>query len=239
MNFLDLDATASTNTYVAENSPRLRNLTMVTARRQSAGRGQRGNVWESEPGKNLTFSILYRPISFPAIRQFSISEAVALGITDALASFGIEAEVKWPNDIYVGNKKICGILIEHSIMGREIMHSIAGAGLNVNQEQFLSDAPNPVSMCILLGCHLSLHDVKERVAVAIESRLTQDFTRLHTDFMHRLWRGDGEFHPYKDTATGETFEARIEAVEPTGILQLTDRNGSLRKYAFKEVSFIL
>ncbi len=239
MIFLDLDDTASTNTYVAENAAQLRNLTMVTALRQSAGRGQRGNSWESEPEKNLTFSILYRPISFPAIRQFFISEAVALGIVDALKSFGIEAKVKWPNDIYVADKKICGILIEHSIMGREIMHTIAGAGLNVNQERFLSDAPNPVSMCLLLGRHLSLHDVKERVADAVEKRLGEDFSHLHADFMHNLWRGDGRYYPYQDTTSGETFEARIEAVEPTGILHLTDRAGALRKYAFKEVAFLL
>ena len=124
MNYLELEETASTNTYATQHAGELADMTMVTARRQSAGRGQRGNSWESEPGRNLTFSLFFRPPrSLHPRSQFFISEAVALAIADALAGRGVEAMVKWPNDIYCGDRKICGILIEHSLFGDHIRRS--------------------------------------------------------------------------------------------------------------------
>ena len=124
--------------------------TMVMARRQTKGRGQRGNSWESEDGKNLTFSMKARPDWLHPSRQFAISEATSIAIVTLLKEYGIAASVKWPNDIYVGHRKICGILIDHSLQGMEITGSVISAGLNVNQIRFLSDAPNPVSMLQLL-----------------------------------------------------------------------------------------
>ena len=113
---------------------------MVTAYRQTAGQGQRGNSWEAEPGKNLTFSILYRPAGLPPMAQFAMSEAVALAVVDFLGVHGLEAKVKWPNDIYVGDRKICGILIRHSITATCVDYSVIGVGINANQTEFLSDA---------------------------------------------------------------------------------------------------
>lgn len=126
--------------------PRLRPYAMTAARRQTAGRGQRGNHWESEDFKNLCFSMPAYPDKVPPACQFAISEAVALAVVALLQNHGIMASVKWPNDIYVNDSKICGILIDHALYGSSIRHTVISAGLNINQTRFLSDAPNPVSM---------------------------------------------------------------------------------------------
>lgn len=241
---IELDETPSTNSWVAAHAGELADMTMVTARRQSAGRGQRGNSWESEPGQNLTFSLLARPVSVPAREQFSISEAAALAIADALGRYGIDCKVKWPNDIYCGDRKICGILIEHVVMGTGLMHSIIGAGLNVNQTRFVSDAPNPVSMAQVAGHAFDLGEVRDVVARCVESRLAAAETAggragLHSEFLGRLYRGDSRMHTYRDRDSGETFEARIAGVEPQGLLHLCDSAGCERVYAFKEVEFVL
>ena len=145
-----LDECVSTNTQVTE-YPLSEEGVIVAARCQTGGRGQKGNSWEAQPGKNLTFSAMWKPRGIAAREQFSISEAVALAVVDFLEDAGINAKVKWPNDIYVDDRKICGILIEHSVMGTEISRTIAGVGINVNQREFLSGAPNPVSMASIAG----------------------------------------------------------------------------------------
>lgn len=243
MNYLELEETPSTNTYATQHAGELADMTMVTARRQSAGRGQRGNSWESEPGRNLTFSLFFRPPrSLHPRSQFFISEAVALAIADALAGRGVEAMVKWPNDIYCGDRKICGILIEHSLFGDHIRHTVAGAGINVNQREFRSDAPNPVSMVQLLGHDTDLTALRAEVAEAIERRLSVlggDTESLHREYLSRLWRGDGGMYPFRDVRAGEEIEATIEGVAPDGTLRLRLRDGSVRDYAFKEVEFRL
>lgn len=113
---------------------------------QTAGRGQRGNSWESRKGENLTFSILFKPEFLPPHKQFLISQVCAVGTYRYLTEKGMPARIKWPNDIYIGNKKICGMLIENSISGDKLSVSIAGIGLNLNQTHFASDAPNPTSL---------------------------------------------------------------------------------------------
>ncbi len=204
-------------------------------------RGQRGNTWESEPGKNLTFSVLLRPDGLHASQQFRISQAVSLAITDTLDGFlpeGIEAKVKWPNDIYVGNRKICGILIENTLCGAAIQHSIIGIGLNINQRDFLSDAPNPVSLYQLTRKDTCINDILE----GILSRILQPFTdhdTLHHRYMSSLWRGDGQYYPYS-TPDGNIFQARITSVAPTGHITLSPRPPARPlTFAFKEVSAIL
>lgn len=241
MKYLELEETASTNSYASSRSGELSDMTMITARSQSAGRGQRGNSWESEPGKNLTFSLFFiPPAGMHPRNQFFISEAVALAIADTLSRHGVETKVKWPNDIYAGDRKICGILIENSLFGTSIRHCIAGAGINVNQTEFLSDAPNPVSIRQLTGKETDLDDLKRDVAESLERRLAQlkgDTESLHSEYRSRLWRGDGGFHPFRDVAEGEMISAAIEDVAPDGTLTLRLVDGTSRSYAFKEVEF--
>lgn len=237
-----LDEVDSTNAYIMRNVADLDAPVMVIAHTQTAGQGQRGNSWESEPGKNLTFSVFFRPENLPPMAQFSMSEAVALAVVDFLASHSIEAKVKWPNDIYVGDRKICGILIRHSVMGASVSYSVIGVGVDVNQTQFLSDAPNPVSMKQITGETYNLSVLEKEIADIMERRLegivdTESRNRLHEEFMMNLWRGDGKLHPFTDTATGENFMAKIEGIATHGPMSLRLSDDSLRTYAFKEVSF--
>ena len=115
---------------------------------QTAGRGQRGNKWESKTAENLTFTILFRQVFLHPAQQFCISQICSLGVCRYLRNKGLPAQIKWPNDIYIGNKKICGMLIEHSISGDKLSASIIGIGLNLNQREFMSDAPNPTSLLL-------------------------------------------------------------------------------------------
>lgn len=242
MEILRLARIDSTNSYAAREARNMPDQVIITADSQTAGRGQRGNSWEAEPGLNLTFSLFFRPSGFPAREQFFLSEAVALAVRDALEAIGVEAKVKWPNDIYVGSRKIAGLLLEHKLIGPSIAHTIAGIGLNVNQRRFLSDAPNPVSVWQLTGRETDLSALLNTLADCLETRLSRAFDekarpRLHADYMAALWRGTGIFS-YRDVASGEVFSASVEGVEPLGHILL--RSGaSLRRYAFKEVEFLL
>ena len=240
MNILRLETTDSTNTWVARNEDRLETPSLVYCITQSAGRGQRGNYWESEPGKNITASLLFHPQDFPANDQFRISEAVAIAIVDYFSEKGVMAKVKWPNDIYVGDQKICGILVEHVVTGKNISRTIAGFGINLNQEEFHSDAPNPVSLVQITGEKYELEKEIEKVAVQLGNRLSRlDDPTLHHDFMKLLWRNDGELHPFYDRKNDERISAKILSVAPEGIISLVTDKGETRNYAFKEIEFIL
>lgn len=232
----------STNAYVREHTE-LPPMTMVCAFGQTAGRGQRGNSWESEPGANLTFSFRIPEAGVSPASQFVISEATALAVADVLDEFGFKAMVKWPNDIYVGDRKIAGILIENSVTGTSISQSIVGIGLNVNQTEFRSDAPNPVSMAMLAGRPFGLTQVAEALAARFDAALSnfspQSRGRIHEAFKSRLWRADGQLHPFVEAASGLTFRAEIAGVEPSGHIILKRDDGSCRRHAFKEISFVL
>lgn len=239
MRIKEIAETGSTNTWIAENTSEADAPLLVYALWQTAGRGQRGNSWESEPGKNLTASALFVPGNIHPASQFSISEAVALAVADLLDEYGVEAAVKWPNDIYVGNRKIAGILIENALCGPCIGHSIAGVGLNVNQTVFLSEAPNPVSLANIDGrrrqlspllyrlCHEILHAVENYNAADGQAAALRD------EYLSLMWRRDG-VHPFREPG-GDIFEAAIETVLPDGRLCLS--NG--KAYAFKEIIAVL
>lgn len=239
-----IEECASTNSYAAALPPETGEVVVAT-RRQTAGRGQKGNTWESEPERNLTFSAVWRPTAFAARWQFAISEAVALAVCDLLAHCGIEAKVKWPNDIYVGDRKICGILIEHSVMGTDIDRTIAGVGINVNQRVFRSDAPNPVSMAQIADREFPLPALLNEYVRILEARLADIMTHegretINAEFKERMWRFDGEAHPFRDRDTGHCYRGIIRDVEPSGLLTVECADaGACKKYAFKEVEFLL
>lgn len=251
MNILHFNTLPSTYTYVADNARSMAHATVVAADFQTSGRGQRGNTWEAEAGKNILATILVRMPSFPAKSQFLISETVSLAIIDAIREHtGLNCLIKWPNDIYIGNKKLAGILISHSLAPAAengetaISHSVIGFGINVNQETFHSDAPNPVSLTQITGQTYLLTPLLETIARTIISRLeslnaNSDITSVTEQYLARLWRNDAAPHPFYDVQTGETFNARIYAVEPSGhiILQRWP-DGLLARYAFKEVTWL-
>lgn len=214
-------------------------LTLVLAERQTAGRGQKGNSWESEPGKNLTFSLLCHPAFLLASRQFLLSQCMALAVRDALAEHVGGVEVKWPNDIWVDGRKISGTLIECDLCGKTIANCIIGVGININQTHFTSDAPNPVSLKQITKRE---HD-REQVLSSVLNRFVQLYESLSDGgeehirerYMSHLYRREG-VHPYRD-AQGE-FMAEIVAVEPTGHLCLRRADGATARYEFKEIQFI-
>lgn len=238
-----LDTCASTNSELAARGDAPAG-TVVATRSQTAGRGQRGNTWESAPGANLTFSLLLRPQMLPAARQFEMSMIVSIAVADVidavLADAGVvrRAAIKWPNDIYIDDSKVCGILIENTLSGSSIERSIVGVGLNVNQRQFVGDAPNPISLCHYTGVDHALQPLLQRVCDRIVDVFDEyernPLPRVLTEaYMSRMWRREGEW-PYA-TPDGSVFRASIVSVGSDGILTLSGN----RRFAFKEVQFVL
>lgn len=236
-----IDTCASTNSELAALPDAPHGYT-IACRTQTAGRGQRGNTWEAAPGMNLTFSTVLRPQAISAARQFELSMLVSMAVANVadslLAPVGKHAAIKWPNDIYVDNKKICGILIENTLSGTAISRAIVGVGLNVNQTCFESDAPNPASIKTFTGRSYDLDRLMQQLAdeiVFIFSRYeaNQCPDLLTAAYMERLWRGNGEW-PFA-LPDGTRFCAAIERVGTDGMLYLS--NGGV--YAFKEVQFVL
>jgi BirA family biotin operon repressor/biotin-[acetyl-CoA-carboxylase] ligase len=204
---------------------------VVVADNQTEGRGCGTNRWESERGQNLLFSLMIHPENLPANQQFQISMAISLAIIDALGQMVGDLSIKWPNDIYWRNGKLAGILIENTLKGNLIKDSIIGVGLNVNQREFHSDAPNPVSLWQITGQETN----REQLLKDILQRL--DFKDgLKERYMKSLYRRKG-FHPYTDK--DGVFMAEIVGVEDDGHLLLSDDNGKKRRYAFKEVQFVI
>ena len=236
---LYLEETDSTNDFLRHYTPREdEDMTVVWTDFQRKGRGQGSNQWESEAGKNLTFSVLIHPDKVRAQDQYIISMAVAETMHRFLSGMVDAAiQIKWPNDIYVGDSKIGGILIENHLSGEHIKDCIIGIGLNVNQTVFVSDAPNPISMRMIDDREWN----REEVLQGLISELVWQFQHFRFDIIRKkyrrhLYRQEG-FYPYRD-AEGE-FEAEMLEVENDGHLVLLDTQGRQRRYAFKEVAYVI
>lgn len=205
---------------------------------QTAGRGQVGNVWESEAGKNLTFSVVLYPETVPANRQFILSQLAALSAKETLDAYTGDITVKWPNDIYWKDKKICGMLIENDLCGKNIYATIIGIGLNLNQTVFRGDAPNPISLTQITGFTYELNDILDRFLSILYKRylllLKGEEEKISRTYREALYRKGG-YYSFADD-NGEFF-ARIYDIEPTGHLMLQLQDGTLRRYAFKEVRY--
>lgn len=242
-----VEETESTNSALKKVASAKSHGYMLAAVSQTAGRGQRGNTWESEPGANATFSLLLKPEYLRPDEQFHISEAVALGVAQALDGYlpeELRPTVKWPNDIYVGDRKIAGILIENTIgAGGHISHSVAGVGVNLNQKEFLSDAPNPVSLVQLTGREIPVEEflrvagqrILELFAAADSGKAKRD--ELHRLYLSRLWRRKGEY-TFR-LPDGTEFRAAIVSVAPDGRLTLYISGGAYKFFYFKEVAFVV
>jgi len=240
--FIHVMETGSTNQLIQMISAGefLASGSIVLADFQTAGRGVSGSSWESEAGKNLTFSVIYYPEDVPVNRVFAISEMVSLSIKCTLDRYISGVTVKWPNDIYCGDKKITGILIENKLSPAKVTQSIIGIGINVNQTTFLSDAPNPISMAMVAGnafnCLNIMNDFRKAFAEQSERLNNLHFDSIHYDYLEATYRKNG-FYPYCD-AHG-SFEAVIRDIEPSGHLILERTNGIISRYTFKEVSYQL
>ena len=215
---------------------------VVVCNYQTKGKGQRENSWESEDGKNLTFSILMRPVFLPAEKQFILSKIVSLAVYDYLKSINIEASIKWPNDIYIEDRKVTGILIENSIMGENISFSVAGIGLNLNQKQFSNKITNPISVIQKTGIITNIKDALNNLLLCFDRRYKMlkngKLNDINTDYFNALYRSKG-YHLYKQQCNEKTFKAKIKDVLNTGELILEDENGITSQFAFKEIIFVL
>ena len=216
--------------------------TLITTDHQRAGRGQRGTTWESETAKNLLFSLLLHPQSLPATQQFILCELISVALCEVLTRYTPDIRIKWPNDIYHRDHKLCGILIEHDVEGSHLSRTIIGVGLNVNQTHFASDAPNPVSLHQILGHEVEreslLHAIAEHFSELFKqySSSMLDRNAMHNRYTSLLYRR-GIPSTYKDVQ-GE-FTATLRDVRPDGSLILEDQQGTLHSYLFKEVAYII
>mgnify|MGYP003306329259 FL=1 len=230
-----------TSTNDEARNPRYTHGDIITAEFQTAGRGQRGNRWSSRVGENLMLSLVLEPTFLHASRQFLLSEAVALGLVDTLAEFGIGAQIKWTNDIYVGGRKICGVLIEHDLRGAHLARTIVGIGLNINQAEFDPALPNPTSMCLLAGRKFDREEVLQTLASKIMARYDQlaegASEQLQSDYHALIYRRD-EVHTYR-LPDGTPFEGTIRRVEADGTLIVEHSDGSEQGYLFKQIEFVI
>ena len=208
---------------------------------QTAGRGCGTNHWESERGKNLLFSVRYSPKNVPAASQFILSMANALALKTALSDYTDGITIKWPNDLYWNDRKICGTLIETSLQGMAIRHCIIGTGINVNQTRFLSDAPNPVSLAQLLRHEVRREEVLQKIVdctqhymQAVEEGQWESLRSLYRQSLYRLQQQ----HQYR-FADGHTELCTLTNVTDDGHLQLLSCEGKLFSMAFKEVQFVI
>ena len=224
---------------------------------QTAGRGQTGNGWESEEGKNLLCSILVERQKTAAIKEESpfylnvtVSVAVHRLLSQELMTKSQQLTVKWPNDLYWQDKKMAGILIENAIIGNEVKYSIAGIGLNINQTEWKSDAPNPVSLKQITGKEYNIDEQMKSLAHAVREVLSEPEEEVWAYYKAHLYRKDG-FWPFvertvstqptmnADKLTEGQFMARIADILPTGEIVLEDPEGIKKKYHFKEIQFVL
>lgn len=231
--------TTSTNDEARDK--RYRHGDVVWAERQTAGRGQRGHVWHSPESENLTFSLVLEPQFLPVSEQFLLSEAIALALTDTFAKYGIDTRIKWTNDIYAGDRKIVGMLIEHNCSGATLSRTVAGIGINVNQTEFDPALPNPVSMAQLTGRTFDREEVLGTFLETCERRYEQlcrgDRESLQAAYRARMYRLE-ERHIYRIPGRGET-EGTIEGVRPTGELLVRHTDGTQGEYLFGEIEFVL
>ena len=228
---IHISETDSTNRWLHEHPSE--HDVVVVADYQTAGRGCGSNTWESERGKNLLFSMLVHPEGVRATVQFHISMAVSLAICDALEQYIGDLSIKWPNDIYWRNGKLGGILIENRLQGGVIRDSIIGVGLNVNQQRFHSNAPNPVSLWQIYGQETDRLQLLDDILSRFDAERVAD---VKARYVARLYRRKG-FHPYADKEGA--FMAEFVDVESDGHLLLLDEYGRQRRYAFKEITFVL
>jgi len=263
-----LESTDSTNSQLTRLSAeeKLSEGTVVVTQKQEQGKGQRGTIWESDEGKNLTLSILLHPTFLKPDEQFLLSKVVSLGVMDFIrlcvspflrfSASGKETEkgrmgeaetvlIKWPNDIYIGDKKVAGILIENSVSGNFLSHSVVGIGINVNQEKFSAELPNATSLKMIFEKEFDLEECLSRLCSCIERRYLQlkanHFEKINEDYLQNLYRFE-EWANYK--YKGEILKAKISGITKigklvlfVGLLSEEKENGEILECDFKEVEF--
>jgi BirA family transcriptional regulator, biotin operon repressor / biotin---[acetyl-CoA-carboxylase] ligase len=237
----EINEVDSTNTYLKSllTKDNLNEGYVVVTEFQKSGKGLGSNIWESESGKNLTFSLLLRPDSLKAEEMFLLSKAISLGIIDALNNIKNCFTIKWPNDIYYQNKKVGGILIENQIQSDFIKYSVIGVGININQEVFTSDASNPISLKQILLETLDrkkcLKDILNQISIWYDMLADGYTDKINEQYFSHLFRNT-DYHDFK--AGEEIFHAKIHEVANDGKILLKTPTGEIRMFYIKEVEFV-
>ena len=242
-NVIFIPETHSTNTIamelISKTSPP--EGTCIKTDFQTAGKGQIGRSWHSEAKKNILASFIFYPKQLRVIDHFYLNMAVSLAMTGTLATLDIPVKIKWPNDIYYMDKKMTGILIQNTVMGSCIKASVAGIGLNVNQQTFPPELPNPVSMAQITG---NIYD-RDTVSGILCDHLEYYYTMLNAKkytYLSKLYHN----HLYKLHQKAQYQEpgqlpyyGYIRGTDPQGRLLIENETGITKSYTFKEVSYIL
>jgi len=215
--------------------------TVIIAESQTSGKGQAESKWESESGKNLTFSIILIPVFLPLASQFLLSKVVSLAIIDFLNKLSINnLTIKWPNDIYVGKQKIAGILIENMILGREYTTAIIGIGININQTQFSSNVPNPISLKLLSNKDFNIEECLNALLIEVEKRYNQlkflKYQLIDNDYLKALYN----FNKWSSYSyLSKIIIARIIGVNKYGKLILEKENNTMIECDLKEIKYVI
>ena len=236
---LQLQEIDSTNNYahnwIANNEPI--DGTVIIADHQTAGRGQFGNIWKTRAGQNLTFSIIYLPKFLLAKDAFYLNMSISLGISNGLKQYfpALDVKIKWPNDIYIGDKKVAGILIENSISGNYLKSSIVGIGLNVLQTEFDPKLPNPTSLLLENKSQIELQDILNIILVKIE----QEYLVLRSGNFSAIFRkGISADYMIPSINTNNKFTGKIIGVARDGKLEIEFNDGN-KKFYFKEIEYVI
>jgi BirA family biotin operon repressor/biotin-[acetyl-CoA-carboxylase] ligase len=242
MNIIKVSATDSTNLHLKRmlQDIGLKDFTVLVAESQQKGRGQGSTQWTTEPGKNLTFSVLKRFYNLLAKDQFVVSMAVSLAIFKALNALLIpDLSIKWPNDILSGKRKLCGILIENTLKGSQLKHSIIGIGVNINQESFDS-LPNASSLTLLTGKIYDLDTLLDKILLQLNEQLARiensEITGIDKEYQQLLFRKDrSAIYMIED----RQVEGVIRGVNKEGRLLLEKGSQGVESYGYKEIAYCL
>lgn len=228
----------STNDTAADllkEKPQIEGTTIIT-QTQSQGRGQRGNIWESEPGKNATFSVILKPTAIPTQNQFQLHLITTLAIYQSLFPIlGKELKIKWPNDIYYRDRKLGGILIENTLKGSHIENSVIGIGININQTHFSN--VHATSLADITDHNYEVNDMIELILIALEKKYLElksgKLKELEAQYLRRLYQFN-TINTYE--SNNRIFQGTIIGINPSGLLQIREEE-ILHEFAFKEVTY--
>lgn len=236
-----LETTVSTNIYANEllaNSEPSEG-TAIMAEYQQHGKGQRGTNWISEFGSNLLVTFIFYPRFVKPQEQFGLSVFSSLAVADTIASFGAKnVSVKWPNDVYIGDSKVAGILIENNIRGNQVLSSLIGIGINVNQQEFPVFTVKATSLYVATGNLSDKSEVYESLSNNLEKYYLKlkkgEFKKLKNKYEEKLFKKD-EFHNYE--SDGKIFSGKITGVDDEGLLNIIDEQNNKLAFDFKEIKF--
>lgn len=241
LNILSFEKITSTNDEAKKllQKTKLPDFTVIFTKQQSKGRGQRENIWYSEPNKNLLFSIIAYPKNLKAKNQFYLSKVISLGIVNYLNSKTEGFKIKWPNDIYFREKKICGVLIENSVSAYDIKNSIIGIGLNINQKKFPDYLPQADSLINITSevynLEKELNAILKHILISYKNLKPENFYKIDKEYFSKLYKIN-ELSEFRDK--NGNFSGIIKGTLPEGKLIIETSNSGIRYYDFKEIEFI-